>query len=105
MAADEDTRRDTAEARGEAAEESAAAQASHWHSRMEVEEPARDEGATPGRDEGGAAQTGARGSRVRAQPPEEFTGGEFRGASEVSGGLAAVWSSMKHIAREAGVVR
>ncbi|HEX8285388.1 MAG TPA: FdhF/YdeP family oxidoreductase [Pyrinomonadaceae bacterium] len=100
MATNEETRHDTEAARAEAAEESSAAQATHWHSRMESEEPARAD--APTRAEG---EDAAPPSRVRAQPPEEFTGGEFKGASEVSGGLAAVWSSMKHIAREAGVVR
>ncbi len=74
-------------------------QATHWHSRMETEEPARTD--APARRDDAVATP----SRVRAQPPEEFTGGEFAGASETSGGLAAVWSSMKHIAREAGLVR
>ncbi|HEX8291097.1 MAG TPA: molybdopterin-dependent oxidoreductase, partial [Pyrinomonadaceae bacterium] len=91
---------DTRAARGEAAEESSAAQATHWHSRMEAEEPARG-GGPARRDDGGATP-----SRVRAQPPEEFTGGEFEGgASETSGGLGAVWSSMKHASREMGLWR
>ncbi len=94
---------DTAAAQGEAAEESSAVQATHWHSRMEVEEPARaDDGPTPAAPTGEPAPMT---SRVRAQPPEEFTGGGFEGASEVSGGLAAVWSATRHIVREAGVVR
>src|SRR5215207_8426905 len=99
MEEEKEIRGDTRAARGEAAEESAGLQATHWHSRMEVEEPARSD--APARlEEGDATPSG-----VRAQPPEEFTGGEFEGASDTSGGLAAVWSSMKHIVREAGVVR
>src|SRR5215207_3282299 len=99
MAEEKEIRGDTSAARGEAAEESAAVQATHWHSRMETEEPARVD--APARlEEGGATP-----SRVRAQPPEEFTGGEFEGASETSGGLAAVWSSLKHAAREMGLLR
>ncbi|HEX8190209.1 MAG TPA: hypothetical protein VF586_17765, partial [Pyrinomonadaceae bacterium] len=102
MGAEKGTRGDTRAARAEAAEESSAAQASHWHSRMEAEEPPRPaEGVAAARpDEGEAAA-----SRVRAQPPEEFTGGGFEGAADTAGGLAAVWSSVKHIAREAGLVR
>ena len=99
MGAEKERRADTEGARAEAAEESSATQATHWHSRLETEEPARDD--APARPEGGRASV----SRVRAQPPEEFTGGEFEGASDTSGGLAAVWSSMKHIVREAGLVR
>ncbi|MFN2414572.1 MAG: FdhF/YdeP family oxidoreductase [Pyrinomonadaceae bacterium] len=67
---------------------------------MEAEEPARADAPTAAPGEDAPAHP-----RVRAQPPEEFTGGEFEGASEVSGGLAAVWSATKHIAREAGLVR
>src|ERR671912_1536763 len=99
MGAEKEIRGDTRAARAEAAEESSAVQATHWHSRMEVEEPARVD--APARVE----ETSAPVSRVRAQPPEEFTGGEFEGASETSGGLAAVWSSMKHVSREAGLWR
>src|SRR4051812_26285600 len=109
MGATKDVRGDTERARGEAAEESSAAQATHYHSRMEREEPPRIDDSPAdaegeGRgvvDEGRAPET----SRVRAQPPEEFTGGEFEGASDASGGLAAVWSATKHIVREAGLVR
>ena len=99
MGAEKETRRDTEPARAEAAEESSAVQATHWHSRMETEEPARAD--APVSREGGVASV----SRVRAQPPEEFTGGEFEGAADTSGGLAAVWSSAKHIWRETGLVR
>src|SRR5215204_3176583 len=99
MGAEKETRRDTPDARAEAAEESSAVQATHWHSRLETEEPARVE--APARRE----ESGATVSRVRAQPPEEFTGGSVEGASDTSGGLAAVWSATKHIVREAGVVR
>src|SRR5829696_10414926 len=99
MGAEKETRRDTQAARAEAAEESSAAQATHWHSRMEAEEPARAD--APARRE----EAGAPASRVRAQPPEEFTGGRAEGASDASGGLAAVWSATKHIVREAGLVR
>src|SRR5829696_7424344 len=99
MGAEKETRHDTEAARAEAAEESSAAQATHWHSRLEVEEPARAD--APARGEGSVAPA----SRVRAQPPEEFTGGEFEGASGTSGGLAAVWSSMKHVSREMGLLR
>jgi molybdopterin-dependent oxidoreductase alpha subunit len=100
MGTEKEIRGDTRDARAEAAEESSAVQATHWHSRMEAEEPARA-GREPVRGEGGEPPV----SRVRAQPPEEFTGGGFEGASDTSGGLAAVWSSLKHIAREAGLVR
>src|SRR5215207_1934798 len=99
MEEEKEIRGDTRAARGEAAEESAGLQATHWHSRMEVEEPARSD--APARLEDGDATP----ARVRAQPPEEFTGGEFEGASETSGGLAAVWSATKHAAREMGLLR
>ncbi|HEX8148036.1 MAG TPA: FdhF/YdeP family oxidoreductase [Pyrinomonadaceae bacterium] len=99
MGATKDIRTDTEAARGGAAEESSAAQATHYHSRMEAEEPARSD--APPLEEGRAPAP----SRVSAQPPEEFTGGRVEGASEVSGGLGAVWSATKHIVREAGLVR
>ena len=83
MGAENETRRDTTPARAEAAEESSAVQATHWHSRMEAEEPARAD--APQRVDGDVKP-----SRVRAQPPEEFTGGRVEGASDTSGGLAAV---------------
>ncbi|HEX8355674.1 MAG TPA: FdhF/YdeP family oxidoreductase [Pyrinomonadaceae bacterium] len=100
MANGKDISADTAAARGGAAEESASVQPTHYHSHLEAEEPSRA-GATPTPTDEGASTP----SRVRAQPPEEFTGGEFTGASEVSGGLGAVWSATRHIVREAGVVR
>ncbi|MFL6337254.1 MAG: FdhF/YdeP family oxidoreductase [Pyrinomonadaceae bacterium] len=65
---------------------------------MEAEEPARAD--APQR-----VERDVKPSRVRAQPPEEFTGGGFAGAAETSGGLAAVWSSLKQITRETGLVR
>jgi molybdopterin-dependent oxidoreductase alpha subunit len=102
MATEKNTPADTAAARGEAAEESAAVQPTHYHSRMEAEEPSGAAAPTPTPAQGQGATPPP---RVRAQPPEEFTGGEFDGASDVSGGLGAVWSATKHIVREAGVVR
>src|SRR5947199_8980739 len=42
---------------------------------------------------------------VRAQPPEEFTGGEIKEAKEVAGGLPAIWEATKHTAREMGLLR
>jgi molybdopterin-dependent oxidoreductase alpha subunit len=104
MGATKDFRGDTNAARGEAAEQSSAEQATHYHSRLESEAPPRaGEGAVapPNADEGRATET----SSVRAQPPEEFTGGGFEGASKVSGGLGAVWSATKHIAGEMGLWR
>jgi molybdopterin-dependent oxidoreductase alpha subunit len=108
MSTTKDTREDNAAARGEAAEESSAVQPTHYHSRMENER-----GAGPGEDDAGAGveALGARTvdsvtpSRVRAQPPEEFTGGEIGAAARESGGLPAVWSSIRHAAREMGLVR
>jgi molybdopterin-dependent oxidoreductase alpha subunit len=102
MANGKENTADTAAARGEAAEESAAVQPTHYHSRMEASEPSRAAAPTPTPAKGEGAPPP---SRVRAQPPEEFTGGEFEGASGVSGGLGAVWNATKHIVREAGVVR
>jgi molybdopterin-dependent oxidoreductase alpha subunit len=69
-------------------------------SEREAAEPKADVRDEPRPVEGGVVP-----SRVRAQPPEEFTGGEIKEASEVSGGLPAVWSSVKHAAREMGLVR
>ncbi|MDT7689644.1 MAG: hypothetical protein QOE46_2403 [Acidobacteriota bacterium] len=104
MGATRETGADTSAARGEAAEESATAQPTHYHSRMEVEEPSRADNPLPPPPHGPARDDATR-SPVRAQPPEEFTGGGFEGASDSSGGLPAVWSSMKHAVREMGVVR
>jgi molybdopterin-dependent oxidoreductase alpha subunit len=109
MGTTKDFQGDTTEGRAEAAEESAAAQASHYHSRMEADAPS-NEGDAPGVNEGRAPVNVDEGRApsqrlVRAQPPEEFTGGSVEGASEVSGGLAAVWSATKHIAGEAGLWR
>ena len=42
---------------------------------------------------------------MSAQPPEEFTGGEFGEAKRVAGGLPAVWEATKHAAREMGLIR
>jgi molybdopterin-dependent oxidoreductase alpha subunit len=99
MGADREIRGDTEAARGEAAEESSAVQPTHYHSRMEAEEPSRA-GASP-RQDGPVAGP----SHVRAQPPEEFTGGGFEEAPDNSGGLAAVWSATKHATREMGLLR
>ncbi|HEX8556946.1 MAG TPA: FdhF/YdeP family oxidoreductase [Pyrinomonadaceae bacterium] len=106
MAETRETTRDDAAARAEAAEGTSATQASHYHSRLEAEEPSRagDDAPRPPAP-AGAEAAGPRPSRVRAQPPEEFTGGGFEGAQGVSGGLAAVWSATKHIVAEAGVLR
>ncbi|MDT5158128.1 MAG: hypothetical protein QOH51_2485 [Acidobacteriota bacterium] len=104
MATTKDTREDTAAARGEAAEESSAVQPTHYHSRMESEREAA-EPCADARVKAQPVEDGGEPSRVRAQPPEEFTGGEIRGAAEESGGLAAVWSSLKHASREMGLVR
>jgi molybdopterin-dependent oxidoreductase alpha subunit len=101
MGANRETKADTADARGEAAEESASSQPTHYHSRMEVEEPSRAGEPPPQKP----TQEVAAMSPVRAQPPEEFTGGEIKEVSEVSGGLPAVWSSLKHAAREMGLLR
>ncbi|HEX3560678.1 MAG TPA: FdhF/YdeP family oxidoreductase [Pyrinomonadaceae bacterium] len=113
-------RNDSADARAEAAEDSSAVQPTHYHSRMES---SADEGqaSEPGivRDGDGVRdnisgdvrnniRNDARGAArrgVRAQPPEEFTGGEIREAKEVAGGLPAVWESLKHTSREMGLLR
>jgi molybdopterin-dependent oxidoreductase alpha subunit len=108
MGTTKETPEDTTAARGEAAEESSAAQPTHYHSRMESErEAGPGEGVADIRSETRSAQTveALRPSRVRAQPPEEFTGGEIKGAATESGGLPAVWSSLKHAAREMGLAR
>lgn len=95
-----ESRVDSDGARAEAAEESSSVQPTHYHSRMEMEEPPEVEASETEDDERVAGRRG-----VRAQPPEEFTGGEIERASEVAGGLPAVWSSLKHVRREMGLVR
>jgi molybdopterin-dependent oxidoreductase alpha subunit len=113
MGATRETRGDSEAARGEAAEEASAAQGSHYHSRMETEsdapqrEAAREPVGTghPDAHGGGAFDEGEPSSNVRAQPPEEFTGGRVGKAKEVAGGIPAVWVATKHVAREMGLVR
>jgi molybdopterin-dependent oxidoreductase alpha subunit len=113
MGATRETRGDSEAARGEAAEEASAAQGSHYHSRMEAESDAPEReasrepvGAGHGDAHGvGAFDEGAPSSNVRAQPPEEFTGGRIGKAKGTAGGLPAVWVATKHVAREMGLVR
>ncbi len=113
MGATRETRGDSEEARGEAGEEAAAAQGSHYHSRMEAESdaPEREASREPaGAEHGdahgvGAFDEGAPSSNVRAQPPEEFTGGHIGKAKGTAGGLPAVWVATKHVAREMGLLR
>ena len=105
MGTRKETRRDSEGARGRAAEESSRAQPTHYHSSMEsspVEGHAGERGGARACDRV-SDETRRRG--VRAQPPEEFTGGEVREAKEVAGGLPAVWETTKHTAREMGLVR
>jgi len=99
-------RRESA-ARGEAAEASSAAQATHYHSRMEAERERGESRGAEAREGGAADDNDAAPGRagVRAQPPAEFTGGEVSAPSGASGGLGAVWSATKHILREAGAAR
>ncbi len=107
--ADKKTRGDTERARAEAAEGASAAQASHYHSRMESESDARafDEAAPSSniKDTPPSNVEAAPSSNVRAQPPEEFTGGEIGKPKDVAGGVPAVWVATKHVAREMGIVR
>ncbi|HKG11761.1 MAG TPA: molybdopterin-dependent oxidoreductase, partial [Pyrinomonadaceae bacterium] len=99
-------RDDSERARAEAAEGASAAQGSHYHSRMEAESDApQREAAREGTPGAGAPDESATPSNVRAQPPEDFTGGEIREAKESAGGLHAVWVATKHVAREMGLVR
>src|SRR2546423_15502014 len=85
MGATKDVHGDAADARGHAAEESSAAQPTHYLSRMDVsagERHTSDAGASElVQTEGSAARSG-----VRAQPPEEFTGVEIKEAEDVAGG-------------------
>ncbi|HST52014.1 MAG TPA: FdhF/YdeP family oxidoreductase [Pyrinomonadaceae bacterium] len=119
MSRGKDRRRDGEDARAEAAEESSAAQPTHYHSRMERssdEEAAGESGFTHGEREvrngvdenqnNGVDENrnGAR-RRVRAQPPEEFTNGEIGDSKRVAGGLPAVLEALKHTAREMGLLR
>src|SRR3982751_486098 len=95
---------DDESARAEAAEGASRAQGSHYHSRMEAESdaPQREaarEGTPAATDESKTP------SNVRAQPPEEFTGGRVKEAKETAGGLPAVWVATKHVAREMGLIR
>ncbi|HEV7890488.1 MAG TPA: FdhF/YdeP family oxidoreductase [Pyrinomonadaceae bacterium] len=93
-------RGDDGSARAEAAEGASRAQGSHYHSRMEAESDAPQREGTPG-----AADESTTPSNVRAQPPEEFTGGRVKEAKESAGGLPAVWVATKHVAREMGLIR
>src|SRR5947209_19147382 len=105
MSERKDKQRDSEAARGRAAEESSRSQPTHYHSSMEsstVEGHACERGGARACDRV-SDETRRRG--VRAQPPEEFTGGEVREAKEVAGGLPAVWETTKHTAREMGLVR
>src|SRR4051812_36301787 len=116
MNADKERRGDTARASAEAAEEASRAQGSHYHSRMEAERDApRREAArnvsenvnseNVSAESAGAFDEGKPSSNVRAQPPEEFTGGHVDKPKEVAGGLTAAWVATKHVAREMGLVR
>ena len=107
MSKRKDDGRDSVAARGEAAEESAAEQPTHYLSRMDS---SPIEGHSRETDEMRVTQTHARDETparpgVRAQTPEEFTGGEIREAADAAGGLGAVWQSAKHAWREMGLVR
>src|ERR1700750_2615638 len=112
MSRGKESRRDGEDARAEAAEESSAAQPTHYHSRMErsSDEAAAgesgfahgerevrngvDENQNDGVDEN---RNGVR-RGVRAQPPEEFTNGEIGDLKRVAGGVPAVWEATKHAA-------
>jgi molybdopterin-dependent oxidoreductase alpha subunit len=101
-----ETRGDSEAARVRAAEEASAAQGSHYHSRMESESDAPErEAARAGEENAGAFDEGAPSSNVRAQSPEEFTGGRVRERKDVAGGIPAVWVATKHVAREMGLLR
>ena len=78
MGTEREIPKDTAAACGEAAESSSEAQATHYHSRMEVEEPARA-GGSARREEAGGQPRG-----VRAQPTVVFIGGEYKGSYKCS---------------------
>lgn len=96
------TRDDSEQTRAKAAEGASAAQGSHYHSRMEAESDAPQRADASG---AGASVEGSTPSNVRAQPPEEFTGGSINEAKETAGGLPAVWVATKHVAREMGLIR
>ena len=112
MSKRKDERRDTPDARGRAAEESASAQPTHYLSRMDASAGERhtdDAGApessqTKGEGASDLKGDGAR-SGVRAQPPEEFTNGEIKEADATAGGLKAVWEATRHASREMGLLR
>jgi hypothetical protein len=112
--ADKERRGDTARERAEAAEEASRSQGSHYHSRMEAEQDAplreaarngseNDNSENVNSESAGAFDEGKPSSNVRAQPPEEFTGGHIDKPKEVAGGIPAVWVATKHIAREMGL--
>jgi molybdopterin-dependent oxidoreductase alpha subunit len=100
---------DSPAARAEAAEQSSATQAMHYHSRLEAEAEAASEVAgdetEAATNSGEPAVAGGRESGVRAQPPEEFTGGKITEPARAAGGLKAVWSSVRHARDEMGLVR
>jgi molybdopterin-dependent oxidoreductase alpha subunit len=110
MSIDKERPADSEPARAEAAEDSAAEQATHYHSRMENEADAAaraGEGFADSskRVDEGRASEGRASSNVSAQPPAELTGGEIKEAKRVAGGLPAVWVATKHIAQEMGLLR
>jgi molybdopterin-dependent oxidoreductase alpha subunit len=107
MSTQKETRGDDERAR--AAEETSAAQPTHYDSRMEHSSDEGDAVRTSRdvvevRDSAFEVEDEAR-RRVSAQPPEEFTGGEIKEAKRVAGGLPAVWEATKHTAREMGLIR
>ena len=103
MSTRREAQQDSSAARADAAEDSSAAQATHYDSRMEASASREQARASDGDDSRGGKAGARRGGR--AQPPEEFTGGEFGEAKEVAGGLPAVWEATKHTAREMGLAR
>jgi molybdopterin-dependent oxidoreductase alpha subunit len=111
MSTDKKRRGDTEHTRAEAAEGASRSQGSHYHSRMEAEadaperEAARNGSENSGAERSGASVEGSPSSNVRAQPPEEFTGGSVGKQKDVAGGIPAVWVATKHVAREMGLVR
>lgn len=115
MGASEDIRGKAKEARKEAeteaAEGSSAVQPTHYYSRMDAEEPPRDERETPQRttrEEASFPSISSKASQragVRAQPPEEFTGLETEEPKRAAGGVPAILSTFKHAQREMGILR
>lgn len=73
--------------------------------KTEKTEAATEESAAARHDKGGKAMHHDLPAVPGAQPPTKPEGGTFSEAAESAGGPTAVWSSLRHIAKESGLLR